>query len=187
MDHPPLAICVFCSSSEGIDPVFFVLAEDLGRALAERGHQLVYGGASVGLMGTLARSMKRHGGRVVGVIPAALEGREIAFTGADELIVTKDLRDRKGIMEERSNAFLTLPGGFGTLEETIEILTLKQIGLHHKPIVILNADGFYDPLLHLFAHIEREGFATLGGNGLYHVAATIDDALGYIEESAPRD
>jgi hypothetical protein len=187
VENRPLTICVFCSSSEGIDPAFFAVAEDLGRALAERGHQLVYGGASVGLMGTLARSVQRHGGRVVGVIPVALEGREIAFTGADELIVTKDLRDRKGIMEERSDAFLTLPGGFGTLEETIEILTLRQLGLHHKPLVILNTEGFYDPLLHLFRHIEREGFAPLGGNGLYQVVATVDEALGYIERGTPRD
>ena len=187
MENRPLTICVFCSSSEGIDPAFFAVAEDLGRAMTDGGHQLVYGGASVGLMGALARSVKRHGGRVVGVIPRSLQDRELAFTGADELIVTNDLRDRKGIMEERSDAFLTLPGGFGTLEETIEILTLRQLGLHRKPVVILNAGGFYDPLLHLFGHIERNGFAPLGGNGLYHVAATVDDALRHIEDSAPRD
>ena len=159
-------------------------AADLGTQLAKRGHQLVYGGASVGLMGAVARATTAHGGRVIGIIPQALKDREVAYEDADELILTRDLRQRKAIMEARSDAFIALPGGFGTLEETIELLTLKQIGLHHKPIVILNVDRFYDPLLHFFDHIEETGFAPLGGHLLYSVVTTPAEALAIVERDA---
>ncbi len=183
MPHP-LTICVFCSSSSNIARPFFVAADELGTQMAERGHQLVYGGASVGLMGAIARATTTHGGRVIGVIPEALKDREVAYEDADELILTRDLRQRKAIMEVRSDAFIALPGGFGTLEETIELLTLKQIGLHHKPIVILNVDRFYDPLLRFFEHIEETGFAPLGGHMLYSVVTTPAEALAIVERDA---
>jgi cytokinin riboside 5'-monophosphate phosphoribohydrolase len=182
-------VCVFCSSSDGIDPVYFQAAVELGHLLAARAHTLVYGGASIGLMGTVARAVHNAKGHVIGVIPQSLVARELTYREAGEVVVTADLRERKRVMEERSDAFVALPGGFGTLEETIELLTLKQLGLHAKPIVIVNVAGFYDPLLHLFAHIAQNGFAPLGGNTLYTVVDTVAAAIDAVEEesAATRD
>jgi uncharacterized protein (TIGR00730 family) len=179
------SICVFCSSSDGIEPAYFAVAEELGARLAKDGLELVYGGASVGLMGALARSVHRHGGRVVGVLPEALQTKEIAYPDADEFIVTRDLRERKAIMETRAGAFIALPGGFGTLEETVEMLTLKQLGLHNKAIVFLNALGFWDPLLELFEHMYRTRFAKPEYRGLYSVANSVDEALNAIGNYVP--
>jgi hypothetical protein len=179
------SICVFCSSSDGIEPAYFAVAEELGARLAKDSLELVYGGASVGLMGALARSVHRHGGRVVGVLPEALQTKEIAYPDADEFIVTRDLRERKAIMETRAGAFIALPGGFGTLEETVEMLTLKQLGLHNKAIVFLNALGFWDPLLELFEHMYRTRFAKPEYRGLYEVAETVDQAVNAIANYVP--
>ena len=177
-------VCVFCSSSAGIDPVYFEAAAELGALLAARRHTLVYGGASIGLMGTIARAVHARGGHVIGVIPESLVAREITYREADEVVVTTSLRDRKRLMEERSDAFIALPGGFGTLEETIELLTLRQLGLHAKPIVIVNVAGFYDPLVELFRHIERNGFAPLGGGSLYTIVESVADAVKAVESGA---
>jgi uncharacterized protein (TIGR00730 family) len=182
---PIRSICVFCSSSDGIEPAYFAFAEELGERLARDGIQLVYGGASVGLMGALARSVHRHGGRVVGVLPQALQTKEIAYPEADEFIVTRDLRERKAIQEARADAFIALPGGFGTLEETVEMLTLKQLGLHNKAIVLLNALGFWDPLLELFEHMYRLRFAKPEYRGLYEVADSVENALQAIANYVP--
>jgi uncharacterized protein (TIGR00730 family) len=179
------SICVFCSSSDGIEPAYFAVAEELGARLAKDGLELVYGGASVGLMGALARSVHRHGGRVVGVLPESLQTKEIAYPEADEFIITKDLRERKAIMESRAGAFIALPGGFGTLEETVEMLTLRQLGLHNKAVVFLNALGFWDPLLELFEHMYRTRFAKPEYRGLYEVATTVDDALAAVATYVP--
>lgn len=183
--HRPASICVFASSSDGIEAAYFAVAEELGALLAANRIELVYGGASVGLMGALARSVHRHGGRIVGVLPESLQTKEIAYREADEFIITKDLRERKAIMESRAGAFIALPGGFGTLEETVELLTLKQLGLHNKAIVFLNTLGFWDPLLELFEHMYRTRFARPEYRGLYEVAATVDDALAAIAAYVP--
>lgn len=133
-------------------------------------------------MGAVARAVHRHGGYVFGVIPEALKSREgVAYEYADELIVTQTMAERKGIMFTRANAFLVLPGGFGTLEEFIEVLTLKQLGYHRKPIALVNTNGFYDPLLELFEHFYRERFASEQYRSQYYVAAGPDEALDYIE------
>jgi hypothetical protein len=176
-----LAICVFCSSSDGVRAPYREAAEELGRELAGRGHTLVYGGASVGLMGVLARAVHRRGGRVIGVLPEPLMVKEIAYTAADELVVTRDLRERKAVMEARSDAFLALPGGFGTLEEMIELLTLKQLDLHRKALAWVNTAGFFDPLLAMFERLFEEGFAKPAYAGLYHTAPSATAALDYCE------
>ncbi len=177
----PLHVCVFCSSSDAVDTVYLQAAEALGAELAKRGHTLVYGGASVGLMGALARSVHAHGGKVVGVLPQSLRVKEIAYAAADELVITSDLRERKAVMEARSDAFLALPGGFGTLEEMIEILTLKQLDLHRKALGWVNVNGFFDPLLAMFERLYAERFAKPEYAGLYHVAPSPAEALDYIE------
>jgi uncharacterized protein (TIGR00730 family) len=155
-DH--LHVCIFCGSSRGARPSFAAAATRVGRALARDGLGLVYGGGSVGLMGTLADAALAEGGRVVGVIPEALALKEIAHDGLTELHVVADMHARKAMMAKRSVAFLTLPGGVGTLEEFFEILSWAILGLHRKPIGLLQVEGYFDPLLELFEHAVRERF-----------------------------
>jgi uncharacterized protein (TIGR00730 family) len=176
-------ICVYCSSSEGVSTDYFQAAEALGRSTAQRGYTLVFGGGEIGLMGALARAASANGGRVVGVIPKALA--QLAYKRADEMIVTKDLRERKAVMADRSDAFVALPGGFGTLEELLEMLTLKQLSFHNKPLVLVNTNGFYDPLITLFEQIYARGFTKTIYRSLYHVAPGPGDALDYIDSYQP--
>jgi uncharacterized protein (TIGR00730 family) len=178
-------ITVFSSSSDAVDLVFFEVARALGRTIGERGDVLIYGGTNVGLMGAVARSATERGGRIVGVIPKYLEERGIAFDEADELILTANLRERKAIMEDRADAFVVLPGGFGTLEEVVEIITLKQLQQHRKPIVILNANGFYDPLHVLFEHFFEQHFAKPASRALYHFAESVEDGFKYLDSYVP--
>lgn len=178
------SICVYCSSSDAVDPAYFDAARKLGATIAGRDYTLVYGGAHCGLMGALAQAVHAGGGRVVGVIPAALRERGIAYESADELIVSADLRERKATMEARADAFVALPGGFGTLEELLEILTLRQLQTHTKPIVLLNVRGFYDPLLALFDHFYRERFAK-PVRALYHLALDVADVFAYLDTYTP--
>jgi uncharacterized protein (TIGR00730 family) len=178
-------ICLYSASSDAIAPEFFAVAEELGAALAGAGYGLIYGGARVGLMGAVARAVHAHGGHVVGVLPGVLQRKELTYEPADELIITQDLRERKAIMETRADAFIALPGGFGTLEEVLEILTLKQLLLHSKPLVLLNTRGFYAPLEHLFEHIYRERFARPESRQLYHFAADVPAALAYLTAYTP--
>ena len=180
-----MRVCVFCSSSDRLSVEYRSLAEETGAALAASGHQLVYGGGSIGLMGIVARAVHQGGGRVVGVIPRALRDYGLAYEDADELVVTATLRERKAAMEERADAFLALPGGIGTLEEVLEIVTLKQLLYHSKAVVLLNACGYFDDLL---AQLERsiaEGFARPEMRGLYHVSPTVSAALAYLAAYVP--
>jgi len=175
-------ICVYCSSSDHIGASYFEMAEALGRLMAERGHTLIYGGGNIGLMGALARALHTHGGTVVGVIPAALRAIEgVAYAVADELIITETMQERKRIMFTRADAFMVLPGGFGTLEEFMEVLTLKKLQFHSKPIALVNTGGFFDPLEALFEHFYSEQFAQPRTRGLYHLALDPADALAYTE------
>jgi uncharacterized protein (TIGR00730 family) len=155
-------ICVYCGSGPGSDPAFVEAARDLGREIARHGMRLVYGGGSLGLMGALATSVVEHGGPVIGVIPEFLKGREKMFTRAQETIVTRDMHERKQIMFERADAFVALPGGIGTLEETIEQMTWAQLGRHKKPILLANIGGFWNPLCALLDHMRELAFIRPG-------------------------
>jgi uncharacterized protein (TIGR00730 family) len=157
-------ICVFCGSGSGTDPAFAEAARQFGKLLAENGVGLVYGGGSLGLMGILATSVLERGGRVTGVIPEFLTGREHVMARAQEIIVTRDMHERKRIMFERADAFAALPGGIGTLEELVEQITWAQLGRHRKPIVIANIGKFWDPLLALFDHMKALAFIRPGLN-----------------------
>lgn len=179
-------ICVYSSSSNHVAPVYFAAAKELGRVIAQRGDTLVYGAGLVGLMGEIAKSVHSHGGHVIGVIPEALKDIEgVAYEAADELIITKSMRERKAIMEERADAFIALPGGFGTLEELMEIITLKQLKYHTKPILILNINDFYTPLLTLFEHVYQARFALEDCKALYYVTSDIEEAVRYIDSYMP--
>ena len=151
-------ICVYCGSGPGSNPRFIEAAIALGKVLAENRIRLVYGGGSLGLMGSVATSVLDHGGTVTGIIPDFLTSRENALTRVQELVVTPDMHERKRLMFERSDAFVALPGGVGTLEELVEQLTWKQLGRHTKPILLANVDGFWEPLLALLAHMRATQF-----------------------------
>ncbi len=155
---PIRRLCVYCGSEPGIDPVHAEAAREFGRILAEKDIGLVYGGGSIGLMGEIARSVLRHGGYVTGIIPTFLSEREHMLINAQELIVVEDMHQRKQQMFVKSDGFVALPGGLGTLEELVEQLTWAQLGQHSKPIVLANVDGYFEPLLALFAHMRHEGF-----------------------------
>lgn len=171
------SICVYCASSSRVATHFTQAAEELGTLLGQRGLTLVYGGASVGLMGVLAQAVQRSGGRVAGFIPQTLRDREIAYEAADELVVTRDLRERKALMEARADAFVALPGGLGTLEEVLEVLTLKQLRLHQKPIVFLNTAGFYDSLLAVFEQLRELNFSKPESRHAYELATQPAEVL----------
>ena len=176
------AICVYCAASNHIDQAYFAAARELGQLIAQRGDSLVYGGGSVGLMGEVARSVKQHGGKVVGVIPHVLVDVEFAFSEADELIYTDCMRTRKAEMDRRADAFITLPGGFGTMEELFEILVGRVLKYHNKPIVIVNTGGFYDPLMELMEHMYEHRFARPRSRELYRVVKDVSEIYAAIEE-----
>jgi len=155
-------ICVYCGSGPGADPAFVAAAREFGRILAEAEVRLVYGGGSLGLMGALANATLDHGGEVTGIIPEFLVTREKKNTRAQEIIITRDMHERKQIMFERADAFVALPGGIGTLEETIEQMTWAQLGRHRKPIVLANIRGFWDPLCALIDHMKELAFIRPG-------------------------
>jgi uncharacterized protein (TIGR00730 family) len=177
----PRHVCVYCSSSAAIDPSHVAVARGLGAALGERGDVLVWGGATVGLMGEVARATRAAGGRTVGVIPQALQAIEIADHAADELVVTPDMLTRKGELARRADAFVALPGGFGTLEELLEQLTSRLLGFHDKPIVLVDVGGFWQPLLDLFEHLYRERFARPESRAAYTVVSDVAGVLAALD------
>ena len=180
------ALCVYCSSSDRLELKYYAAATQLGAELARRRWTLVYGGGRTGLMGAVARGVKTGGGRVVGVIPEFMKARELEFTEADELVSVLTMRERKMLMETRADAFLALPGGWGTLEEMMEILTLAHLEALPKPVVILNQDGYYDDLLRFFDRIVGEQFMSSTIRGKYSVARTVEDVFPLIEEWKPQ-
>ncbi|MBO6936495.1 MAG: TIGR00730 family Rossman fold protein [Deltaproteobacteria bacterium] len=182
------AVCVYCGSAPGADPVYLEAARALGTTLAERGLGLVYGGARVGSMGAVADAALAAGGRVVGVIPESLRSRELAHQGLTELVVVDSMHERKAIMAQRADAFLALPGGLGTLEELFEVLTWAQLGIHAKPCGVLDVAGYWSPLLSFLDRAVDQGFVTQLSRDLLMVG---DDAGRLLDrfasfEPAPR-
>ena len=179
-------VCVYCGSGPGTNPRFVEAAIALGKALAENGVRLVYGGGSIGLMGAVATSVLDHGGAVTGIIPDFLTTRENALRRVQEMIVTPDMHERKRLMFEHSDAFVALPGGVGTLEELVEQLTWQQLGRHAKPILIANIDGFWEPLLALLTHMRETEFIrpTLAVDILK--AERVEDILPRLRAAAAR-
>jgi uncharacterized protein (TIGR00730 family) len=177
---------VYCGSGPGTNPRFVEAAIGLGKALAENGIRLVYGGGSIGLMGAVATSVLDHGGTVTGIIPDFLTARENALTRVQEMIVTPDMHERKRLMFERSDAFVALPGGIGTLEELVEQLTWQQLGRHSKPVLLANIENFWEPLLALIAHMRATQFirATLAVDILK--AERVEDILPRLQAAAAR-
>ncbi len=176
-------ICVYCGSGPGINPAFIDAARKLGTAMAKNGIGLVYGGGAVGLMGAIAKAVKENGGHVTGIIPEFLMSRERAAMGIDDLVVTRDMHERKRLMFERADAFVALPGGVGTLEELVEQLTWVQLGRHKKPVVLANIEGFWDPLCVLLDHMKALEFirAEISVDPL--VVERVEDVLPVVTEA----
>jgi len=177
------SVAVYCASSEAVAQRHRRVAADLGRALAEEGWGLVYGGGNIGLMGEVARAALHAGANVIGVIPHRLADREIALEDVTELIRTETMRERKAIMDERSDAFVVLPGGIGTLEELVEIITLKQLGYHERVVVVLDDAGYWDPLLTQLQRMVDEGLAAESLLRLFDVVSDVPAAIDALRDA----
>jgi uncharacterized protein (TIGR00730 family) len=177
-------ICVYCGSGPGTDPAFVEAARGFGQILAREKIRLVYGGGTIGMMGAIARAVHDNGGEVTGVIPEFLVTRERAGRGADGLVVTRDMHERKRKMFEMADAFVALPGGVGTLEEVVEQITWVQLGRHRKPILLANIKGFWDPLCALLAHMKSLEFIRSGLDFNLLVTPTVDDILPALRKAA---
>ena len=178
-------IAVFCASSDGLDTVIYKEAYAVGEFLAKSGIEVVYGGSRLGLMGQIAKGVLEHNGKITGVIPDFLKTKEVVHTGLTELITTKDMHERKMTMHDLSDAFIALPGGFGTLEELFEILTWGQLGLHRKPIGILNSNGYYDDLIELMNKMVKKGLLREENMNLVQVSSEIKELLEKMEAFEP--
>jgi uncharacterized protein (TIGR00730 family) len=179
------SVCVYCGASSRVADVYKEAAHALGDGLARRGIRMVYGGGRVGLMGIAADAAIAAGGEVVGIIPEHIQSAEIEHTGLTELHVVDSMHTRKRMMVERSDAFVILPGGLGTLDEAFEILTWKQLQLHDKPIVVADVDGYWRPLLGLIDHMVAQGFARIDRAALYSVADQVDAVFEALEVAPP--
>ena len=170
-----MSIAVFCGASAGHDPIYMSNARAVGRSIAQRGLGVVYGGGHVGLMGAVADAAMEAGGKVVGVIPGFMTERELAHDRVTELVLVRDMHERKMVMHQRSQAVIALPGGFGTMDELFELLTWRQLGLHAKPMGLLNVNGFFDGLVEQMARMERDGF--LHGTTRVITAVEVDELI----------
>jgi uncharacterized protein (TIGR00730 family) len=179
------SLCVFCGSQHGADRRFRAAAMRLGELVAGAGLKLIYGGGRVGLMGAVADAAMAAGGEVLGLIPARLLEREVGHRAITELIVARDMFDRKDQMIARADAFVVLPGGLGTLDELLEVVTLRQLGYHNKPIVLVNLAGYWDPLVALVDQVITNGFAAPNARALYRVVAAVDEVLPALGIEAP--
>ncbi|SFT44657.1 hypothetical protein SAMN05444141_101600 [Pseudovibrio denitrificans] len=171
------SICVYCGSNAGSQPLFEQAAIQLGELLAREGIRLVYGGGSIGLMGAVAKTVLENGGEVTGVIPKFLKEREVMLEEAHELIVTQDMHERKRTMFEKADAFIALPGGIGTLEELVEMLTWAQLGRHDKPMLLLNLDQFWTPLVELLDHMRSLGFIRPDSDITYEITSDVSQSV----------
>ena len=185
LQYNKMNICVFCSSSNAIDEVYFEEAKTVGKIIAENGHILINGGANVGLMETVTKSAKENEGKTIGIIPEMLKSRSLVSDHAHQVIVTNDMMERKAKMREMSDAFIALPGGFGTLEEILEVITLRQLSYHIKPIVFINTNNFFDSLFNQFELAYSENFSKEIYREMYFVTKNAKKAINYIENYQP--
>lgn len=182
---PITSLCVYCGSSRGTNPAFFKIAQELGSDMAQRGIRLIYGGGRVGLMGACADSVMAGGGEVIGIIPQHLQDLEVGHTGLTELKVVDNMHTRKRMMFDLSDAFCVLPGGLGTLEELFEVVTWRQLGIHDKPIIVLNAEGYWDRLVGMIDGIIDDGFAKPAVRQYFSVANSVGRLFDIL--SSPAD
>lgn len=181
-----LSVCVYCGATDLASPKYAAAARQLGEGLAARQWTLVWGGSKTGLMGAVARGAKESGGRVVGVLPDFIRKWEVAYDGADEMMVVETMAERKQLLQVRSDAFVILPGGIGTLDELADTLDLRNLNQHRKPIILLNQDGYFDALLKFVDHVIAEKFSKDEVRQHLLVASSVDEVLGLLEQVASR-
>lgn len=172
-------ICVYCSSSGSLDEKFYKAAYELGKEIAKNGHSLVYGGSTCGCMGKVAEGVINNGGSAIGIIPEAIIAKGVQSPKGVNVIVTKDMNDRKQLMEEKADIFLALPGSFGTMDEIFQVIVTKQLSYHKKGIIFINIDGFYNSLFEMFENFYRHNFAKDFNRELYYICDNIEDAINY--------
>jgi len=178
-------LCIYCSSSNFLDEKFYTFAKEFGIALGKNGHNMVYGGTTVGMMGVIANNALEMGAEVIGVIPERIASFGLKHPSLAKVIVTKDMRERKATMEKHADAFVALPGGFGTFEEVFEILVAKQLGYHKKPVIFFNFDGYYDNMFKMFETVYQNHFAKEDIKNIYHVVSSIDEMYEYLNSYKP--
>lgn len=181
-DKGSLTLCVFCGSSVGTDPVYAETARKLGRLIGGGGHRLVFGGGGIGLMGEVARAARDSGAEVIGILPAFLRHLEPPLKSAEELVITPDLQQRKSRMLALADAFVLLPGGLGTMDEYFEVVTTAQLNVHHKPIVVIDVKGYFQPLKTLLDHIVAHGFARPQVVALHTFVTTPEEAMNLVSQ-----
>ncbi len=175
-------VCVYCGSKTGQKPEYSDIAQELGEAFVRHNIEMIYGGGKVGIMGIIADAVLEANGRVQGVIPISLMRKEVGHNGVNELHVTEDMHSRKALMEQLSDAFVVLPGGFGTLDEMFEIVTWRQLGYHKKPVLILNTAGYFDDLLRFIEKATSEGFIHSDGDEIIHVAGSVNEIIDILNQ-----
>lgn len=180
-----MRIAVFCASAEGLDPVFTEMARRLGTEIGRHSWKLIYGGTNLGLMKEVAESTAAAGGEVIGVIPVCIRDKGVAAADCGQLLVTADMKERKQLIRDYADAFVALPGGWGTLEEITEVITLKQLGMHNKPIVFLNTACFYNRFFDFICAIRKEGFISENYRSIYRIADTVEETIAYIQDYQP--
>lgn len=177
-----MRVAVFCASANNVSQAFIEDSQDLGKKIGELGWELVYGGTNIGLMREVADSTLANGGEVTGIIPECIHQRGVAATGLSRLIIASDMKERKHMLRENADAFVALPGGWGTLEEITEVITLKQLGEHLKPIVFLNTARFYDGFMNFIDSIGKQGFVSAAYDHLYYVANSVEEVIKYLQD-----
>ena len=185
MSEDKKTICVYCSSSNNLAPEYYEFAEKLGTKIGINGYNMVYGGTTVGLMGVIADNALKTGAEVTGVIPERIASFGLKHPSLAKVITTKDMRERKAVMESHADIFVAAPGGFGTFEEIFEILVAKQLGYHNKPVIFLNFNGYYDYMLKMFDIVYKERFAKNEIKTIYKVCSDIDEMFDYIKNYVP--
>lgn len=178
-------LCIYCSSSNFLDEKFYIFAKEFGEKLGKNGYNMVYGGTTVGMMGVIANNALKTGAEVTGVIPERIASFGLKHPDLAKVIITKDMRERKATMEKHADAFIALPGGFGTFEEIFEILVAKQLGYHNKPVIFFNFDGFYDNMFKMFETVYINKFAKEEVRNLYYTASNIDEMYEYLKSYKP--
>lgn len=182
-----MRIAVFCASADGIDQVFYDAARELGEKIGEQGWHLIYGGTKLGLMREVASATIKGGGEVTGIIPECIYKRGVADENSGHLIVSPDMKERKHLLREHADAFIALPGGWGTLEEITEVITLKQLGMHQKPIVFLNTAHFYDPFMAFIGRVRQQGFISSAYDHLYQIVNNVESTIEYLKNYRVED
>lgn len=175
-------LCIYCSSSNDLPEKFYKISKELGEMLAQKGYNMVYGGSTRGMMGTIADNALKNGAEVIGVMPEKFQDWGLQQPNLTKLIITKDMRERKATMEKHADAFIAMPGGFGTFEEIFEILVAKQLNYHNKPVIFMNFDGYYDNMFKMFDTVYQNNFAKQETKTLYFIANTLDEMFDYIQK-----